>query len=177
MSCLEVRCEALPRRDLPLCPVCLREVGPKDRVWHGDEPIHAACDHAGAGRRSTYQPLVLVVDDNDDHRTMYAMYLKSAGFRVSEAVDGTSAIGKARNIRPDVILLDLYMPGLNGWQACRWLKSSAETIRIPVIAITGHAVESSRRAAIEAGCDRFIAKGVDPQHVIEAIRDVLTPEG
>jgi two-component system, cell cycle response regulator DivK len=174
MSCLEVRCEALPRRDSPLCPVCLREVGAKDRVSDHDELIHAACDYARVSRRSTPNPLVLIVDDNDDHRTMYAMYLQSAGFRVVEAADGTSAIGKARNIRPDVILLDLYMPGLNGWQACRWLKTSVETLRIPVIAITGHAVDSSRRQAVEAGCDRFITKGVDPKHVIAAIRDVLS---
>lgn len=173
------RSESLQRpfgnRDLPVCPVCLRERdSPKDLVaGHGGEVIHAVCDHAGARCPSADQPLVLVADDNDDHRAMYAGYLQSAGFRVIEATDGTSAIGKARTMRPDVILLDLYMPGLNGWQACRWLKTSVETSRIPVIAFTGHAVDSSRQEAMEAGCDRFLVKGANPEHVVQVIRRLL----
>jgi two-component system cell cycle response regulator DivK len=120
------------------------------------------------------RPLVLIVDDNDDHRTMYAMYLEAVGFRVVEASDGINAIGQARTMHPDVILMDVSMPRLNGWEACLWLKTSVETSRIPIIAITGHVVGGgAERKAMEAGCDRFVAKGVDPQHVIEAIRDIL----
>jgi CheY-like chemotaxis protein len=170
MSCLEVRCEALPRRELPICPVCLREIGPTDR----DDVTHAACDHARAVRRSTHQPLVLVVDDNDDLRTMYAMYLQSSGFRVIEAPDGTTAIGKARARRPDVILLDLFMPGLNGWQACRWLKSTDDTANIPVIVLTAYGTISAEQEARAAGCDRFLVKGANPEHVVRAISDVLS---
>lgn len=122
---------------------------------------------------AAYPPLILVVDDNDDHRTIYAMCLEAAGFRVVEAADGTSAIGKARTMCPNLILLDLYMPGLDGWQACRWLKTSVETSRIPIIVLTGHAVEQAERKAWEAGCDRFMTKGSDPDRVILAIREVL----
>jgi CheY-like chemotaxis protein len=131
---------------------------------------------AVTGQDALQPPAVLVVDDNEDHRTMYAMYLRAAGFRVIEATDGTSAIGKARTLRPDAILLDLYMPGLNGWQTSRWLKTSVETLQIPIIAITGHAVESSLRQAMEAGCDHFIAKGGNPERVVQAIREVLSGE-
>jgi two-component system cell cycle response regulator DivK len=161
----------------PVCAVCLRAIKPDDVVSGPRNALmHQQCDDARARANLRSRPeakLVLVVDDDDDHRTMYAMFLHSAGFRVIEAEDGTSAIGKARDMRPDVILLDVYMPGLNGWQACRWLKTNVETSRIPVVVFTGHAVESSRQEAMEAGCDRFITKGRDPQHVVQAIRDVL----
>jgi|SRR5262245_44796683 len=79
-------------------------------------------------------PLVLIVDDNDDHRIMLALYIRAAGFRVIEATDGTSAVGKARRTRLDVVLLDLDMPGVSGWQACRWLKSSLDTPTVGFIA-------------------------------------------
>jgi CheY-like chemotaxis protein len=118
-------------------------------------------------------PLVLIVDDNDDHRVMLALYVRSAGFRVIEAIDGTSAVGKARRLRPNVILLDLNLPGLKGWQACQWLKSSLDTASIPVIAITGYDPERAEREATAAGCDRFIVKGTEPERVVQVIRDVL----
>jgi two-component system, cell cycle response regulator DivK len=120
-----------------------------------------------------HRPLVLIIDDNDDHRSMYTTFLRSAGFRVIGAPDGTSGISQARTWRPDVILMDLYMPGLDGWQACRWLKTSIETTRIPVIALTGLVFEGAEGEAMEAGCDRFVAKGSDPERVTEAIREVL----
>jgi two-component system cell cycle response regulator DivK len=120
-----------------------------------------------------HRPLVLIVDDNDDQRTAYALFLEAVGFRVVEASDGISAIGQARTMRPDVILMDLSMPGLNGWQACQWLKTSDETSRIPIIGLTGHAVEGAERKTMEAGCDRFVIKGSDPQRVIQAIREVV----
>ena len=177
MEWLEIQPESLPHpfgnRDLPIGPVCLREISPKDRApaGHGDELTHFV--RLARACVSTDQPLVLIVDDNEDHRTMYAMYLRSASFRVIEATDGTGAIDKARNMRPDVILLDLYMPGLNGWKACRLLKTSVETSRIPVIAFTAHAVDSSRQEALEAGCDRFLVKGANPEHVVQVIRRLL----
>jgi two-component system cell cycle response regulator DivK len=125
------------------------------------------------GEMTEHRPLVLIVDDNDDHRTVYAIFLEAAGFRVIEASGGISGIGQARTMRPDVILMDLSMPGVNGWQACQWLKTSTETSRIPIIGLTGHAVEDAERKAMDAGCDRFVTKGSDPQRVIQAIREVV----
>jgi CheY-like chemotaxis protein len=121
-------------------------------------------------------PLILIIDDNADHRESCAMYLRSVGLRVVAAADGTSGVGQARALRPDVILLDLYMPGLNGWQACRWLKTSVETATIPVIALTGHSVEQAGLEAMKAGCDRFVAKGSDPDRVVQVIREVLSEQ-
>ncbi len=76
-------------------------------------------------------------------------------------------------MHPDVILMDLYMPGLDGWQACRSLKTSDETTRIPVIALTGLVFEEAEREALDAGCDRFVGKGTDPERVVQAVREVL----
>jgi CheY-like chemotaxis protein len=121
-------------------------------------------------------PLILIIDDNADHSEIYALFLRSVGFRVVAAADGTSGVGQARALRPDVILLDLYMPGLNGWQACRWLKTSVETATIPVIALTGHSVEQAGLEAMKAGFDRFVAKGSDPDRVVQVIREVLSEQ-
>lgn len=118
-------------------------------------------------------PLVLLIDDDDEFRSVCAEYLKAVGFQVLEAIDGTSAVGKARTRRPDVILLDLSMRGMNGWQTCRWLKTSVETINIPVIVVTGDPTKQAEREAVEAGCNRFLAKDADLGRVIQAIREVL----
>ncbi len=76
-------------------------------------------------------------------------------------------------MRPDVILLDLYMPGLDGWQACRQLKTHVETTLIPVIALTGLVFEDALVEALESGCQRFFAKGADPERIVQTVREVL----
>ena len=98
------------------------------------------------------QPLVLVVDDYQDAREMYAEYLKASGFRVAEARTGIEAVAKARELQPDCILMDLSLPGIDGWEATRQLKADKSTTHIPVIAITGHASELASRDAHAAGC-------------------------
>jgi CheY-like chemotaxis protein len=118
-------------------------------------------------------PLVLIVDDNDEHRSMYTTFLRLAGFRVIGARDGHTGISRAHALRPDVILMDLYMPGLDGWQACRQLKTDVETARIPVIALTGLGFDEAKVEAIEAGFIRFVGKGSDLDGVIQTIREVL----
>jgi CheY-like chemotaxis protein len=121
----------------------------------------------------TRAPVVLLVDDNEEHRSMYNTILRWAGFRVIEAADGFSGISQARIMRPDVILMDLYMPGLDGWEACRLLKAHAETTRIPIIALTALVFEEAKQAAIDAGCERFVSKGPDPEQILHTIREVL----
>jgi len=115
----------------------------------------------------------LLADDNPDHRAIYAMALEAAGFQVVEAADGASAIYTARTMRPDVIVLDLHMPGVNGWQACRRLKASKETSRIPIIAVTSDPQDQAERETLQAGCDRFLVKGSGPTRIVELIREVL----
>jgi two-component system, cell cycle response regulator DivK len=119
------------------------------------------------------QPLVLVVDDYEDAREMYAEYLKASGFRVAEARTGIEAVSKAREVSPDCILMDLSLPGIDGWEATRQLKADPSTQHIPVIAITGHASELASRDAKSAGCASFVLKPALPDAVVAEIRKAL----
>jgi len=119
------------------------------------------------------EPLVLVVDDYDDAREMYAESLMVCGFRVIEAADGLQAIELAQRLSPDVILMDLSLPGLDGWEATRRLKADARTMHIPVVALTGHALSSALDRAREAGCDRFVVKPALPDVVVGEVRQAL----
>ncbi|MGE0463800.1 MAG: response regulator [Vicinamibacterales bacterium] len=118
-------------------------------------------------------PLVLVVDDYADAREMYAESLLVSGFRVVEAADGMSAIELARAHAPDVILMDLSLPGMDGWEATRCLKADPGTRHIPVVALTGHAMASALEQARLAGCDRFVVKPALPDVVVEEVRQAL----
>ncbi|HLM71166.1 MAG TPA: response regulator [Polyangiaceae bacterium] len=118
-------------------------------------------------------PLILVVDDFEDGREMYASYLRFSGYRVDEAADGKEALEKAFNLRPDIILMDLSLPGIDGWQATRELKRDERTAKIPIVALTGHALEAHSRSAKEAGCDAFIVKPCMPMDLLNEIRRIL----
>ena len=119
------------------------------------------------------EPLVLVVDDYQDAREMYTQYLQASGFRVAEARTGTEAVRVARELLPDCILMDLALPGIDGWEATRQLKAAAETRAIPVIALTAHAMSGDREKAIAAGCDDFDTKPVDLPRLLEKIEALL----
>lgn len=122
------------------------------------------------------QPLVLVVDDYQDAREMYAEYLSFSGFRVVEAGTGTEAVEKALALRPDVILMDLSLPGMDGWAATRQLKSDERTKAIPVVALTGHALAGASEGARLAGCDAFVTKPCLPDELVVEIRRMLRRE-
>jgi two-component system cell cycle response regulator DivK len=126
-------------------------------------------------RDSTDSPLVLVVDDFVDAREMYAEYFAFSGFRVIEASNGTEAIQKALELAPHVILMDLSMPGMDGWEATRLLKGDERTKHIPVIALTGHALTGFLESAKLAGCDAFVTKPCLPDTLVEEVRRVLGP--
>jgi two-component system cell cycle response regulator DivK len=115
-------------------------------------------------------PYVLVVDDSTDGREMLTEYLQFRGFHVVEAADGEAALAHARTRRPAVILMDLQMPGITGWEATRQLKAHPDTRDIIVIAMTAHAMTPDETIARQAGCDGFIAKPYD----ITAVADALT---
>lgn len=117
--------------------------------------------------------LVLLVDDYPDNRDIYVQYLTYAGLRVEEAENGHQALDKAFTIRPDVIVMDLSLPGLDGWEATRRLKQDPRTRDIPVIALTGHALAGHSKVALDAGCDVFITKPCLPERLLEEIRAVL----
>jgi CheY-like chemotaxis protein len=131
----------------------------------------------GPGGTPEAQPHILLVDDFADNREMYAEYLVFSGFRVSEAVDGHEALRKAGELLPDLIVMDLSLPGLDGWEATRRLKASASTRSIPVVALTGHALEGHAQSARAAGCDGFIIKPCEPEALLQEIRKILRERG
>jgi CheY-like chemotaxis protein len=118
-------------------------------------------------------PLVLLVDDFLDAREMYAEYFTFAGFRVAEAANGAEAIQKAFELTPQVILMDLAMPGMDGWEA----KADRRTKHIPVIAVTGHALNGFPESAKGAGCDAFVTKPCLPDALLGEVRRVLEKPG
>jgi len=119
------------------------------------------------------RPLVLVVDDYQDAREMYAEYLSFSGFRVAEASNGLEAVEKAFALRPDVILMDLSLPGMDGWTATRQLKTDERTRSIPVVALTGHALAGASDGARQAGCDAFVTKPCLPDELVLEVRRML----
>lgn len=131
--------------------------------------LHARPHRAGV-------PTVLVVDDYRDAREMYAEYLRFAGFHVAEAATGLEAVEKAFETHPDIILMDLSLPVMDGCEATRHLKADPRTSPIPIIALTGHALAGYPERAREAGCDAFIAKPCLPEDLIVEIRRLLRRE-
>jgi CheY-like chemotaxis protein len=117
--------------------------------------------------------LVLIVDDDQDQRDMYSRYLTSRGFPVLLATHGGEAVELARQTRPDVIVMDLSMPHVDGWEATRRLKRDSLTRHIPVIACTGHLIGSSAERALDAGCDAYVTKPCLPRDMVGEIRRVL----
>src|SRR5687768_11167902 len=101
-------------------------------------------ESSGGKVKSDKPPLVLVVDDFADNRDMYARFLEFSGFRASQAANGQEALDKAFAERPDLVVMDLSLPGLDGWEATRRLKADARTKDVPVVAVTGHALEGSK---------------------------------
>ncbi len=122
-------------------------------------------------------PLVLVVEDFDDAREMYRDYLEFAGFRVETARDGREGIEKARALQPDLILMDLSLPGIDGWEATRLLKAAPETRQIIIIALSAHALATEGERARAAGCDGFIAKPCLPPDLVLEITRYLKSHG
>ena len=119
------------------------------------------------------EPLVLVVDDFADAREMYREYLKFSGFRVAEAQNGAEAIDKAKHLKPDLIVMDLSMPVVDGCEATRRLKADSATKGIPVVVLTGHAMAGHSESAKGAGCDVVITKPCLPHDLITEIRRVI----
>jgi CheY-like chemotaxis protein len=103
-------------------------------------------------------PLILIVEDYDDAREMYRDYLEFSGFRVDTARDGREAIEKARAGTPDLILMDLSLPGIDGWEATRILKNDPGTAHLLIVALSAHALAPEGDRARHAGCDGFIPK-------------------
>jgi two-component system, cell cycle response regulator DivK len=127
-------------------------------------------------RSKTTKPMVLIVDDAPDNRDIYNDFLTFSGYRVAEATNGEEAVELATELLPDVILMDLSLPGMDGWEATRRIKKNDRTKHIPIVALTGHALEGHEKGAKDAGCDGFIAKPCPPDVLEAELRRMLEPK-
>jgi two-component system cell cycle response regulator DivK len=112
---------------------------------------------------------VLLVEDNEDNLVIYSTILRHAGFDVIEATDGQQGIDAARLHHPGLILMDVSIPIIDGWEATRQLKADPNTSEIPIIALTAHALPSDQRKSVEVGCDGYISKPAEPRLVLNAV--------
>ena len=131
----------------------------------------AELPHTRTAQRT--RPLVLIVEDESELRHLYAQELVGSGFDVIEAGNGVDAIAHTASQFPDVVLMDLSIPVLDGWEATRRLKADARTAHIPVVALTAHDGSGELQRATRAGCDWFVPKPCPPHDLIEEVRRVL----
>ena len=116
---------------------------------------------------------ILVVEDNKLNRDMLTRRLERRGYEVAVAEDGQAAIESARTQAPDLVLMDMSLPVLDGWEATRRLKQAPETANIPVIALTAHAMAGDRAKALDAGCDDYDSKPVEFERLLEKMERFL----
>jgi len=116
---------------------------------------------------------ILLVEDNEMNRDMLSRRLARKGFDVVEALDGLEGVERARSEAPDLILMDMSLPGIDGWEATRRIKADSELARIPVIALTAHAMEGDREKALEAGCDDYDTKPIELPRLLSKIGELL----
>jgi two-component system, cell cycle response regulator DivK len=115
------------------------------------------------------RPLVLLVEDNEAIRGAFSLLLEESGYRMAEAATGEEALRRARLDQPQLILMDLGLPDMNGLDAIRSLKAQPETQGIPIVALTGRALESDERACRAAGCTAYFAKPVNTRDLLDAL--------
>ena len=116
---------------------------------------------------------ILVVDDYPDALDIWALYLRSVGYEVSTAADGMTAVARAEQLLPDLIVLDLELPGISGFEAARRLRRNRSTHDIPLIAATGYSHQRQIAMALEAGFDQVVVKPVDPDNLVDEIERLL----
>ncbi len=116
---------------------------------------------------------ILLVEDNEMNRDMLSRRLERKGYQVIMAVDGAEGVAKAESEIPDIILMDMSLPILDGWEATRRLKSNTRTKNIPIIAQTAHAMAGDREKCLEAGCDDYATKPVELRVLLEKIENLL----
>jgi two-component system cell cycle response regulator DivK len=116
---------------------------------------------------------ILLVEDNEMNRDMLSRRLERRGYEVIVAVDGEDGVARAAADRPDLVVMDMSLPGIDGWEATRQLKAAPATSAIPVLALTAHAMAGDRERAFEAGCDEFDTKPVDLPRLLEKIAALL----
>lgn len=119
---------------------------------------------------------ILLVEDNEENRDMLSRRLTRRGYKVVIAMDGEQGVTMAQSEAPDLILMDMDLPVLNGWEATRQLKAASATRAVPIIALTAHAMAGDRKKALEAGCDDYDTKPVEFLRLLEKIEAFLGKE-
>jgi CheY-like chemotaxis protein len=120
-------------------------------------------------------PKLLLVEDNEMNRDMLSRRLERRGFQIVMALNGAEGVSMAGSEKPDLILMDMSLPVLSGWDATRSIKSNPDTRSIPVIALTAHAMETDKQRALEAGCDDYDTKPINLSGLLEKIGKLLHP--
>ena len=118
-------------------------------------------------------PKILLVEDNEMNRDMLSRRLVRGGYEVTIAEDGARGVAVATSDRPDLILMDMSLPVIDGWEATRRIKATPELRKIPIIALTAHALASDREKAMEVGCDGYLAKPCEPRAVVAEVQRFL----
>jgi CheY-like chemotaxis protein len=121
-------------------------------------------------------PKILIVEDNELNRDMLSRRLERRGYETLVAVDGEEGLEVARRSHPNLILMDMSLPVLDGWEATRLLKSAPETAAIPIVALTAHAMSGDRERALEAGCDEYDTKPVEFPRLVTKIESLLNSQ-
>jgi CheY-like chemotaxis protein len=113
---------------------------------------------------------LLLVEDNEDNRIIYSTVLRHTGYEVVEALDGVQAVSLARSLHPDLILMDISIPEIDGWEATKILREDPATRDIPIIALTAHALADDRERASAVGFSSYLAKPIEPRAVVAEVR-------
>lgn len=117
---------------------------------------------------------ILLIEDNEQNRYLAIFLLESRGFRVVTALDGPEGIERAREVRPDLILLDIQLPRMDGYEVARRLRGEPELRHIPIVAVTSYAMAGDREKTLEAGCDGYIEKPIDPDTFVDEVARYLS---
>lgn len=121
--------------------------------------------------------VILVIEDQEDNRRIVRDLLTSKGYKVIEAVNGPDGVNAAESHRPDLILMDIQLPGMDGYEVTRRIKANPETRKIPIIVVTSYALSGDDLKAFEAGCDAYMAKPFSPRKLLAKIREYLPEDG
>src|SRR5688572_14861323 len=151
-----------------------RRRSPSADAWDNASRMTALDPALPPPERERQRPLVLLVEDHAELRRLYAEQLVMSGFDVIEAANGADAISSTTSHAPDVVLMDLSIPVIDGWEATRRLKGDEQTAHLPVVALTAHDGAGELQRATEAGCDWFVPNPCPPDALISEIRRVLT---
>ncbi|HUP88010.1 MAG TPA: response regulator [Longimicrobiales bacterium] len=118
---------------------------------------------------------VLLVEDNEDNRMIYATILGHCGYSVTEAPNGLEGVSRAESELPDLIVMDISLPIIDGLEATRRIRANPTTADIPVLAVTAHAQDSDRQRAMAAGCSHYLAKPVEPRALVREVEKIIGP--